>query len=69
MNVLRQLNNVKLNQGNLMANGLFNLSFEQGNVVAVSNWFDQETADRLLVLNDAEFLHQAKDMIAESNID
>ena len=69
MNVLRQVNNVKLNQGNLMANGLFNLSFEQGNVVAVSNWFDQETADRLLALNDAEFFHQAKDMIAESNID
>lgn len=69
MNILRQVNNVKLNQGNLMANGLFNLSFEQGNVIAVSNWFDQETADLLLALNDAEFFHQAKNMIAESNID
>ena len=68
MNVLRQVNNVKLNQGNLMANGLFNLSFEQGNITAVSNWFDQETADLLMGLNDDEFVHHALDMIAESNI-
>jgi hypothetical protein len=67
MNVLRQVNKVKLNQGSLMANGLFNLSLEEDNVIEVSNWFDEETKERLMNLADAEFFHQGKDMITEAN--
>jgi len=65
MKILRQVRNIELNEGNLMANGLFNLS----NGADLSNWFDTETKDRLMKLNDSDFWHQAKDMIKEDNIE
>lgn len=68
MKILKQLNGIQLNQGNSMANGLFNLSCEENDKINVSFWFDEEVKDRLLNLKDAEFYHQAKDMIKESNL-
>jgi hypothetical protein len=69
MNILRQVNNIQLNEGSLMAKGLYNLAFILNNVVAVSVWFDEEEKDRLLTLSDEEFESQAKEIIAQSNID
>ncbi len=69
MNILRQVKNIQLNEGSLMAKGLFNLAFMDGNLVAVSVWFDEEEKDRLLTLSDEEFEKQAKEIIAQSNID
>mgnify|MGYP000877428614 CR=1 FL=1 len=68
MEILRKVNNIQLNKGNLMANGLFNLAFITENVVAVSVWFDEEEKDRLLALSDDEFSKEAKEIIAQSNI-
>ena len=68
MNVLRQVNDIRLNEGNLMAKGLFNLALVTDNVVAVSVWFDEEEKDRLLALSDSEFSKEAKEIIAQSNI-
>jgi hypothetical protein len=68
MNVLRQVNDIRLNEGNLMAKGLFNLALVTDNVVAVSVWFDEEEKDRLLALSDDEFTNEAKEIIAQSNI-
>jgi hypothetical protein len=64
MKVLRQVRNIELNEGNLMADSLFSLS----NGTDVSHWFDSDTKDRLMKLNDADFWHQAKEMIKEDNI-
>ncbi len=69
MNVLRQVNDIHLNEGSLMAKGLFNLALVTDNVVAVSVWFDEEEKDRLLALSDEEFEKEAKEIIAQSNID
>ena len=69
MNILRQVKNIQLNEGSLMAKGLFNLAFVNDNLVAVSVWFDEEEKDRLLALSDEEFEKQAKEIIAQSNID
>lgn len=68
MNVLRQVNDIHLNEGNLMAKGLFNLALVTDNVVAVSAWFDEEEKDQLLALSDEDFLKEAKEIIAQSNI-
>jgi hypothetical protein len=68
MKVLRQVNDIRLNEGNLMAKGLFNLALVTDNVVAVSVWFDEEEKDRLLALSDEEFEKEAKEIIAQSNI-
>lgn len=65
MLVLRQVRDIELNEGNLQAKGLFNLSNEND----VSFWFDEETKDRLMNLTDAEFWHQANQIIKESNLD
>ena len=69
MNILRQVKNIQLNEGSLMAKGLFNLAFVNDNLVAVSVWFDEEEKERLLALSDEEFEKQAKEIIAQSNID
>ena len=57
MKVLREVNGFKLNQGNLMANGLFNVSDENDNV---SFWFDGETAQDLLNMTDEEFCDECR---------
>lgn len=64
MNILRTVKGIELNEGSLMANGLFNVSTDK----SVSFWFDFETKDRLMELKDAEFWHEAKDLIVESEI-
>ena len=69
MNILRQVNKIQLNEGSLMAKGLFNLAFVNENVVAVSVWFDEEEKDELMALTDEEFDSRAKEIIANSNID
>lgn len=68
MKILRQVNNIQLNEGSLMAKGLYNLALVTDNVVAVSVWFDEEEKDRLLALTDEEFESEAKRIIAQSNI-
>lgn len=60
MNVLREVEGFKLNQGNLMANGLFNISDKNDNV---SFWFDSETAEEMLNMNDADFINDSIAMI------
>ncbi len=69
MKILRQVNNIQLNEGSLMAKGLYNLALVTDNVVAVSFWFDEEEKDELLALSDEEFESRAKEIIAQSNID
>jgi len=69
MKILRQVNNIQLNEGSLMAKGLYNLALVTDNVVAVSVWFDEEEKDELLALSDEEFESRAKEIIAQSNID
>lgn len=57
MVVLRQVGNVQLNEGQLMAKGLnnlFNTETEQ-----VSLWFDDEVKDSMLKLSDEAFLEVA----------
>lgn len=68
MKILRQVNNIQLNEGSLMAKGLYNLALVTDNVVAVSVWFDEEEKDRLLALTDEEFESEAERIIAQSNI-
>lgn len=68
MKILKQVGNIQLNEGSLMAKGLYNLALVTDNVVAVSVWFDEEEKDRLLALTDEEFESEAKRIIAQSNI-
>ncbi len=51
MKVLREVNNIKLNEGNLAANGLFNISDDKD----VSFWFDAEEKDLLMAMDDDDF--------------
>ena len=60
MKVLREIDGYKLNQGNLMADGLFNVSDENDNV---SFWFDSETAQEMMEMSEAEFLNDSIAMI------
>lgn len=62
MNVIRVAGNISLNEGNGMANGLFNVFNEQTN--EVSNWFDSETKDELIGLNDSEFILEAERLLS-----
>jgi hypothetical protein len=66
MNVLKEVAGIQLNEGGSMAKGLYNLSREVNEEVEVSFWFDGDTKDRLINLSDAEFFHQANEMIKES---
>ena len=52
MKVLREVNGFKLNEGNMMANGLFNISKDD----KVSFWMDAETAQEMLNMTDDEFI-------------
>lgn len=60
MNVLRQTQGYRLNEGNMMASGLFNISTGEGKDTKVSLWFDEDTKDDLLSMSDDEFVHDAK---------
>ena len=71
MNILRETQGFKLNEGNMMSSGLFNISTGEGNDTKVSFWFDEDTKDDLLSMSDEEFVHDAKAYIehAQSNDD
>ena len=60
MNILRQTQGYSLNEGNMMASGLFNISIGEGEDTKVSFWFDEDTKDDLLSMSDDEFVHDAK---------
>jgi hypothetical protein len=59
MKVLRQVNNVQLNEGSLMAKGLFNLSKDN----KVSLWFSSEDKDDFMAMSDEEFYAEASAVI------
>lgn len=58
MDVLREVNGFCLNRGELMANGIFNISIGE----KVSLWFGNDTKDELLNCTDDEFLEQISTM-------
>lgn len=67
MKVLRQVGDIKLNEGSLMAQGLFNVSDEvllsETKDKGVSNWFCDEIRDDLLSVSDERFVVLAKRLI------
>jgi hypothetical protein len=50
---------IELNEGSLMAKGLFNLTY--GHIVSM--WFDIETKDELMELSDDEFIKRANELL------
>jgi hypothetical protein len=67
MNVIKQVGNIQLNQGNLMANGLFNLTNTE--TKQVSYWFDHRTKNELMELNDEAFISEANEQFKTAEID
>jgi hypothetical protein len=65
MITLRTFNGFTLNKGNMMANGLFNVSTDND----VSFWFDHEQRDELMNCSDEEFQEKCENLIAESLVD
>ena len=63
MNVLRTARHIQLNEGSLAAKGLFNLT----NATQSSNWFGEETKDRLLNLSFDDFWSQGEQIINNDN--
>lgn len=55
MKVLREVGGIQLNEGSLMAEGLFNLS----KAGKVSLWFSSEDKDDFMGMTDEEFYAQA----------
>lgn len=64
MKVLRQVGNIQLNEGNLAAKGLFNISTDND----VSFWFDAEEKDELLALSDEQFKSSITELLTLSNV-
>jgi hypothetical protein len=58
MVVLREVNNIQLNEGDGMAKGLFNLSNEDSG--ALSLWFDGDVKDSLMKLSEDEFIEESR---------
>jgi hypothetical protein len=58
MNVIRQVDNVQLNEGQLMAKGLNNLYNTETNQVSL--WFDNEVKESMMKLPDDIFLQVAR---------
>jgi hypothetical protein len=58
MVILRQVGDVQLNEGQLMARGLYNLFNTE--TKQVSLWFDDEVKDSMLELSDDEFLEESR---------
>jgi len=71
MTVLRKVGQFELNQGEGMANGLYNVTnsilVENTDDEGVSFWFDSDTKDLLMTVSDADFVSRAKQM-AGNNI-
>ena len=59
MKVLREVGDVQLNEGSLMAKGLFNLS----KAGKVSLWFSSEDKDDFMAMPDEEFYVEASAVI------
>jgi hypothetical protein len=66
MNVLKQVGNVQLNEGNLMAKGLNNLYNEKTG--QLSFWFDDEVKDAMMKLPDDVFLQVARLHFQQSEV-
>lgn len=62
MVVLRQVNDVELNEGSLMAKGLFNLS--KGGKVSL--WFSYEDKDEFMSMSDEQFYVEASSVIEDA---
>lgn len=58
MNVLKEVGAVQLNEGNLMAKGLFNLYNTETNQVSL--WLDEEVKNAMMKLPDDIFLQVAR---------
>jgi len=58
MKVLREVGDVRLNEGNLMAKGLNNLYNEKTG--ELSFWFDDDVKDAMMKLPDDIFLQVAR---------
>jgi hypothetical protein len=52
MKVLRQVNGFQLNEGTMMAQGLFNISKDD----KITFWMDAETAEEMINMTDEEFI-------------
>ena len=59
MKVLREVGGIQLNEGSLMAKGLFNLS----KAGKVSLWFSSEDKDDFMAMTDEEFYVEASAVI------
>jgi hypothetical protein len=59
MVVVRQVNDIQLNEGNLMAKGLFNLS--KGGKVSL--WFSSDDKDDFMAMSDEVFYAEASSVI------
>jgi len=66
MLVIRKVNGYELNVGDLMAQGLFNITNDE--TKEISLWFDSDTTDELLAMSDEEFEDEAKEMCKLGNI-
>tara|TARA_R110000772_G_C13310268_1_gene440110 strand:+ start:29633 stop:29827 length:195 start_codon:yes stop_codon:yes gene_type:complete len=64
MEVLRKVNGIKLNKGDGMARGLYNVSDDDSD--GLSFWFDEEIKDELISLSDKYFLIKAEELIDQS---
>jgi len=62
---LREFNGIQMNEGNMMANGLYNVS----TVDDVSFWFDDVIKDELMECDDDEFEERANELIENAQID
>lgn len=66
MKVLRQVGQFKLNEGDGMAMGLFNMSNDilmaQTKNEGVSVWFGNDLKEKLMLLSDADFVNRAKQL-------
>ena len=71
MEVLRQIGQFKLNKGDGMARGLYNVTnqilLDNTKDEGVSYWFDEETKDNLMRMSDFDFGQRCK-QLAGNNI-
>jgi hypothetical protein len=58
MKILRQVGDIDLNQGDLMAQGLYNLYNNETNQVSI--WFDEDVKNAMLKLPEDVFLEVAR---------
>ena len=61
---IREFNGIQLNEGNMMASGLYNVS----TIDDVSLWFDDVIKDELMECDDDDFEERAKELIENAQI-